>query len=101
LGRVDIGILHLSRLSPPTLMTHASKRSGIAFLASPGVRTSDLSTQPPVTSYGPGSASVPHRASLAILRAADAIAVEEMSSTSAEGVRTEIEHDEFIESLGG
>jgi hypothetical protein len=41
------------------------------------------------------------RASLAILQAADAIAAEEIGPTSAEGVRAKIEHDEFIESLGG
>jgi hypothetical protein len=41
------------------------------------------------------------RASLAILQAADAIAAEEIGPTSAEGVRVKIEHDEFIESLGG
>ena len=41
------------------------------------------------------------RACLAILQAADAIAAEEIGPTSAEGVRVKIEHDEFIESLGG
>ena len=41
------------------------------------------------------------RACLAILQAADAIAAEEIGPTSAEGVRAKIEHDEFIESLGG
>jgi hypothetical protein len=46
-------------------------------------------------------ASVPHRACLAILQAADAIAAEEIGPTSAEGVRAKIDHDEFIESLGG
>jgi hypothetical protein len=46
-------------------------------------------------------ASFPHRACLAILQAADAIAAEEIVPTSAEGVRAKIEHDEFIESLGG
>jgi hypothetical protein len=41
------------------------------------------------------------RACLAILQAADAITAEETGPTSAEGVRAKIEHDEFIESLGG
>jgi hypothetical protein len=41
------------------------------------------------------------RACLAILQAADAITAEEIGPTSAEGVRAKIEHDEFIESLGG
>jgi hypothetical protein len=41
------------------------------------------------------------RACLAILQAADAIAAEEIGPTSAEGVLAKIEHDEFIESLGG
>jgi hypothetical protein len=41
------------------------------------------------------------RACLAILQAADAIAAEEIGPTSAESVRAKIEHDEFIESLGG
>jgi hypothetical protein len=41
------------------------------------------------------------RACLAILQAADAIASEEIGPTSAEGVRAKIEHDEFLESLGG
>ena len=41
------------------------------------------------------------RACLAILQAADAIAAEEIGPTSAEGVRAKIEHDQFIESLGG
>jgi hypothetical protein len=79
----------------------AATRPGIAPIASPGVRTSELSTRPPVASYGPGAASVPRRASLAILQAADAIAAEEIGPTSAEGVRAKIENDEFIESLGG
>jgi hypothetical protein len=79
----------------------ASKRPGIASLASPGVRTSELSTRPPVASYGPGAASVPRRACLAILRAADAIAADEIGPTSADSVRAKIDHDEFIDSLGG
>jgi hypothetical protein len=41
------------------------------------------------------------RACLAILQAADAIAAEAIGPTSAEGVRAKIDHDEFIESLGG
>ena len=41
------------------------------------------------------------RACLAILQAADAITAEEIGPTSAEGVRAKIDHDEFIESLGG
>ena len=41
------------------------------------------------------------RACLAILQAADAITAEEIGPTSAESVRAKIEHDEFIESLGG
>jgi hypothetical protein len=41
------------------------------------------------------------RAALAVLGAADAIAAEEIGPTSAENVRAKIEHDEFIESLGG
>jgi hypothetical protein len=41
------------------------------------------------------------RASLAILQAAEAITAEEIGPTSAEGVRAELEHDAFIESLGG
>jgi hypothetical protein len=41
------------------------------------------------------------RACLAILQAADAITAEEIGPTSVEGVRAKIEHDEFIESLGG
>jgi hypothetical protein len=73
----------------------------MAPVASPGVRTSDLSTRPPVASYGPGAASVPHRACLTILQAADAIAAEAIGPTSAEGVLAKIDHDEFIESLGG
>jgi hypothetical protein len=41
------------------------------------------------------------RASLAILQAADALTVEEIGPTSAEGVQAKIEHIRFIESLGG
>jgi hypothetical protein len=37
----------------------------------------------------------------AILQVADAIAAEEIGPTSAEGVRAKIEHEGFIESLGG
>ena len=59
------------------------------------------STRPPVASYGPGATSVPHLASRAILQGADAITAEEIGPTSAESVRAKIEHDEFIESLGG
>jgi hypothetical protein len=45
--------------------------------------------------------SVRLRASLAILQAADALTVEEIGPTTAESVRAKIEHDAFIESLGG
>ena len=45
--------------------------------------------------------SVRLRASLAILQAADALKVEEIGPTSAEGVQAELEHKRFIESLGG
>ena len=41
------------------------------------------------------------RDSLAILQAADALTVEEIGRTTAESVRAKIEHDAFIESLGG
>jgi hypothetical protein len=41
------------------------------------------------------------RASLAILQAADVTTAEEIGPTSAEGVRAKIDHDEFIQSLGG
>jgi hypothetical protein len=41
------------------------------------------------------------RACLAILQAADAITAEEIGPTSADSVRAKIEHDEFMESLGG
>jgi hypothetical protein len=41
------------------------------------------------------------RACLAILQAADAIAAEEIGPTSAAGVRAKIDHEAFIESLGG
>jgi hypothetical protein len=40
------------------------------------------------------------RASLAILEAADALTVEEIGPTSAEGVQANIEHKRFIDSLG-
>ena len=73
----------------------ASKRPRIAPDVSPSVRTSRLSTRPPIASYGPRAASA------VILQAADAIAAEEIGPTSAESVRAKIEHDEFIESLGG
>jgi hypothetical protein len=45
--------------------------------------------------------SVRLRASVAILQAADALTVEEIGPTTAESVRAKIEHDAFIESLGG
>jgi hypothetical protein len=38
---------------------------------------------------------------VAILQAADAITAEEIGPKSAKGVRAEIDHDAFIESLGG
>ncbi len=41
------------------------------------------------------------RASLAILQAADALNVEQIGPTSAEGVETELEDKRFLESLGG
>jgi hypothetical protein len=40
------------------------------------------------------------RASLAILQAADALTVEEIGPTTAEGVQANIEHKRFINSLG-
>jgi hypothetical protein len=36
-----------------------------------------------------------------ILQAADAITAEEIGPTFSEGVRAEIDHEAFIESLGG
>jgi hypothetical protein len=45
--------------------------------------------------------SVRLRASLAILQAADAMAIEGIGPTSAEGVQAKRSHDAFIESLGG
>ena len=45
--------------------------------------------------------SVRLRASRAILQAAAALTVEEIGPTTAESVRAKIEHDAFIESLGG
>jgi hypothetical protein len=41
------------------------------------------------------------KAALAILQAAGAIAPETIGSTSAANVQAKIDHDEFIESLGG
>ena len=41
------------------------------------------------------------RASLAILQAADVLNVEEIGPTSAEGIEAKMEHERFIESLGG
>ena len=41
------------------------------------------------------------RASLAILQAADALNIEEIGPTSAEGVEAELEDKRFMESLGG
>jgi 5'-3' exonuclease len=41
------------------------------------------------------------RASLAILQAADALKVEEIGPMSAEGVEAKLEHDRFLQSLGG
>jgi hypothetical protein len=40
------------------------------------------------------------RASLAILQAADAMAIEEIGPTSAEGVQAKMEHQAFLDSLG-
>jgi hypothetical protein len=48
-----------------------------------------------------GPSSVRLRASLAILQAADALNVEEIGPTSAEGVEAELEDKRFIDSLGG
>jgi hypothetical protein len=45
--------------------------------------------------------SVRLRASLAILQAADAMKVEQIGPTSAEGVGAGLDHKRFIESLGG
>ncbi len=45
--------------------------------------------------------SVRLRACLAILQAADALNVEEIGPTSAEGVQAELDDKRFIESLGG
>jgi hypothetical protein len=45
--------------------------------------------------------SVRLRASLAILQAADAMNVEQIGPTSAEGVGAGLDHKRFIESLGG
>ena len=45
--------------------------------------------------------SVQLRASLAILEAADALKAEEIGPTTAEAVQAKLEHDRFIESLGG
>ena len=45
--------------------------------------------------------SVRLRASLAILQAADALNVEEIGPTSAEGVEAGLQHKRFLESLGG
>ena len=45
--------------------------------------------------------SVRLRASLAILQAADAMKIEQIGPTSADGVEAELDHKRFIESLGG
>jgi hypothetical protein len=45
--------------------------------------------------------SVRLRASLAILDAANALKAEELGPTSAEGVQAKMEHQRFIDSLGG
>jgi hypothetical protein len=45
--------------------------------------------------------SVRLRASLAILEAADALTIEEIGPTTAEGVQAKIDHKQFIDSLGG
>jgi hypothetical protein len=45
--------------------------------------------------------SVGPRACIVVLQASDALTVEEIGPTTAEGVRAKIEHDAFIESLGG
>jgi hypothetical protein len=71
-------------------------RSDVRSLASEAVATlRELVSGPDVPP------AVRLRASLAILQAADAVAAEEIGPTSAEGVRAKIEHDEFIEALGG
>ena len=48
---------------------------------------------------------VPHsvrlRACLAVLHAADALNVEEIGPMSPEGVQAKLQHDRFLESLGG
>jgi hypothetical protein len=71
-------------------------RSDVRLLASEALATlRELVSGPDVP------AAVRLRASLAILQAADAIAAEPIGPTSAECVRAKIEHDAFIESLGG
>jgi hypothetical protein len=45
--------------------------------------------------------SVRLRASLAILQAVDAMAIDEIGSTSAEGVQAELRHKQLMESLAG
>jgi hypothetical protein len=71
-------------------------RADVLSLASDAMATlRELVTGPDVPQ------SVRLRASLAILQAADALTVEEIGPTTAESVRAKIEHDAFIESLGG
>ena len=52
-----------------------------------------------------GPRHVPHsvrlRACLALLHAADALNAEEIGPTSAEGAQAKLQHDRFLESLGG
>jgi hypothetical protein len=45
--------------------------------------------------------SVRLRASLAVLRAADALNADQIGPMSAEGVQAKMEHERFLESLGG
>jgi hypothetical protein len=69
-------------------------RDGVQSLASVAMATRRELARPGV------AASVRLRASLAILQAADALNVEEIGPTSAEGVEAELEDKRFIESLG-
>jgi 5'-3' exonuclease len=70
-------------------------RADVRSLASAAMATLRELVRPGVAS------SVRLRASLAILQAADALNVEEIGPTSAEGVEAKLDDKRFIESLGG